>query len=117
MVPFVALGAETIVRISREGGVAGIPALARPREITLAGCHADERRRIAELIDAAERDLAPDSVTGRGDERFFWIRIWADSRVAPATRELKIPESQASRALAALWRDGPDTRSDGRARE
>lgn len=42
---------QAVVRLSRQGGVAMIQALSRPREIEFAQCNLDQRARICSLLE------------------------------------------------------------------
>lgn len=90
------------VRVMRQGGVAALPALARPRIIILQDCPDDRRERLcAALADAA--DAATDAC-GQGDQRYFTIEIRYEGDCAPL--RFDVPEAQAPAPLVRLWRDG-----------
>ena len=42
---------NAVVRVSRQGGIAAIHALTRPREIEFAQCNVDQRTRICSLLE------------------------------------------------------------------
>ncbi|MFC0269322.1 protealysin inhibitor emfourin [Kushneria aurantia] len=93
------------LRLAREGGVARVPALVRPREVTLGECSAEQRRRIATLLDEAEVLHCSPAQAGRGDQRYFHVLI----RRADDSEEasLVVPEACAPRQLTVLWQQGP----------
>lgn len=45
-----ALGPETSLRISRQGGLVAAPALARPRQIEFADCDPAQRRGLCSVV-------------------------------------------------------------------
>ena len=44
------LGDDSVVRVSRQGGVAAIHSLSRPREIEFAQCDISQRSRICSVL-------------------------------------------------------------------
>ncbi|WP_339532908.1 protealysin inhibitor emfourin [Pseudomonas mucidolens] len=95
------LGDEATVKLSRQGGVAAIQALTRPREIEFAQCDLDQRQRILNVIEGC---LPLDSSqAGQGDRRFYQIevRVRLDDQLM-----LQIPEDQAPGELVLLWDKG-----------
>lgn len=100
------------VRLAREGGVAYMPALARPRDINFRECSRTQRQRVCQLLDEAERLQCTEQI-GRGDQRYYRIVIM------PAGEEgeeitLKVPEQQAPQPLVLLWKKGPVEDADER---
>lgn len=94
------LGDDSVVRVSRQGGVAAIHSLSRPREIEFAQCDISERSRICSVLEGC---LPFDSVeTGRGDQRFYQIEV----RYRSGEMVLKVPEDQAPGDLVHLWDKG-----------
>ncbi|CAM3512174.1 hypothetical protein BOSP111201_09470 [Bordetella sputigena] len=90
------------VQVKRQGGVAAVPALARPRTIALRLCPQDERGRVcAALAQAAT--LAHES-RGAGDQRYFTVEILRDGQAEPL--RFDVPEASAPEPLVRLWRDG-----------
>ena len=94
------LGDDSVVRVSRQGGVAAIHSLSRPREIEFAQCDISERTRICSVLEGC---LPLDSAeTGRGDQRFYQIEV----RYPSGEMVLKVPEDQAPGDLVHLWDKG-----------
>ena len=94
------LGDDSVVRVSRQGGVAAIHSLSRPREIEFAQCDISERRRICSVLEGC---LPLDSAeTGRADQRFYQIEV----RYPSGEMVLKVPEDQAPGDLVHLWDKG-----------
>ncbi|MCU7248241.1 protealysin inhibitor emfourin [Pseudomonas koreensis] len=94
------LGDDSVVRVSRQGGVAAIHSLSRPREIEFAQCDTGQRRRICSVLEGC---LPLDSSeSGRGDQRFYQIEV----RSRAGETVLKVPEDQAPGDLVHLWDKG-----------
>ena len=94
------LGDDSVVRVSRQGGVAAIHSLSRPREIEFAQCDINERSRICSVLEGC---LPLDSAeTGRADQRFYQIEV----RYPSGEMVLKVPEDQAPGDLVHLWDKG-----------
>ncbi len=71
---------KAVIRLSRQGGVAAIHALTRPREIEFAQCDLDQRTRICSVLEGCLPLTS--STPGRGDQRFFRSRC----TTTPTTR-------------------------------
>ena len=99
------LGADTVVRLSRQGGVAAMPGLARPREIDFAQCDADQRTQICSLIEGC-LPLADTSASGRGDQRFYRIEMRYRVQEQDDELVLQVPENHAPSELVRLWDKG-----------
>ncbi|MFO2466458.1 hypothetical protein OOJ96_24160 [Pseudomonas sp. 15FMM2] len=98
------LGNEATVKLSRQGGVAAIQALSRPRQIDFAQCDLDQRQQILNVIEVC---LPLDSSqAGQGDRRFYQIevRIRLDDQLM-----LQIPEDLAPIELVRLWNNGQES--------
>ena len=92
---------EATVKLSRQGGVAAIQALTRPREIDFAQCDLDQRQRICTVLEGC---LPLDSSqAGQGDQRFYQIEVRI--RLGDPLL-LQIPEEQAPGELVRLWDKG-----------
>jgi hypothetical protein len=98
------LGDDAVVRLSRQGGVAAIHALTRPRRIEFAQCDIDQRTRICSLLEGC-LPLA-DSASGRGDQRFFEIELHFRSGEQDDRMVMKVPEDRAPGELVLLWDKG-----------
>jgi hypothetical protein len=89
-------------RVLRQGGVAAIPALSRPRRIALRDCPADRRVALCAILDEAAHAAQPDC--GAGDQRYFTVEIRYEGQEHPL--RFDVPESCAPRTLVTLWREG-----------
>ena len=94
------LDEDSVLRVSRQGGVAAIHSLSRPREIEFAQCDINQRSRICSVLEGC---LPLDnSESGRGDQRFFQIEV----RYQTGEMVLKVPEDRAPGDLVHLWDKG-----------
>lgn len=99
------------IHLAREGGVAYLPALARPREVALAACSPVEQDAVRAALGEAQKRCCPPQEAGRGDQRYFRVVIVCPD--APDREEtLIVPEAQAPGALVRLWESGPRALSD-----
>jgi len=68
-----ALGPETSLRISRQGGLVAAPALTRPRQIEFADCDPAQRRGLCSVVerclpvDPARTSVVATSVSSRSN--------------------------------------------------
>lgn len=91
---------DSVLRVSRQGGVAAIHSLTRPREIEFAQCDITQRSRICSVLEGC---LPLDSSEpGRGDQRFYQIEV----RYQAGEMVLKVPEDRAPGDLVHLWDKG-----------
>lgn len=98
-----ALGKDAVVRLSRQGGVAALQALSRPREITFANCNEQERGQICSVLEGC-LPLATNS--GRGDQRYYQIEMRYRQDEHDDEMVLQVPEEQAPGELVRLWDKG-----------
>lgn len=103
--PLPDLRQASLVRITREGGIAYLPGLARARHIDLAACAIEDRARICQVL---QRSAAfDDPRCGEGDRRYFRVEVvyqptdGSDSR----TVDFRIAEEDAPEALRQLWEE------------
>ncbi|MCY1541830.1 hypothetical protein D9M68_775330 [compost metagenome] len=99
------LGSDAVVRLSRQGGVAAIQALSRPREIEFSNYDARQRGRICSVLETC-LPLATDTA-GRGDQRFYQIELRYRQDEKDDELILQVPEEQAPGELVRLWDKGP----------
>lgn len=98
------LGDDAVVRLSRQGGVAAIHALTRPRSIEFAQCNLDQRARICSVLAGC---LAiEDTTAGRGDQRFYEIEVRYRTGEQDDRMVVKVPEDRAPGELVHLWDKG-----------
>lgn len=95
---------HAVVRLSRQGGVAAIHALTRPREIDFAQCDIDQRARICSVLEGCVPLASAES--GRGDQRFFRIEVRYRTKDQDDEMVLQVPEDQAPGELVHLWDKG-----------
>ncbi len=99
-----ALGPETSLRISRQGGLVAAPALARPRQIEFADCDPAQRRGLCSVVERCLLVASKD--VGRSDQRFFKVELHYRREDSDAEMILQIAEERAPQELLRLWQDG-----------
>jgi hypothetical protein len=99
-----ALGKNSTVRLSRQGGVAAIPALSRPREIEFASCDEREREQVCSVLEGCVPFAAENA--GQGDRRYFQIELRYRDDQQAGEWVLQIPEEHAPGDLVRLWKNG-----------
>ncbi|MCI0994040.1 hypothetical protein HNO91_08115 [Pseudomonas corrugata] len=95
---------NAVVRLSRQGGVAAIHALTRPREIEFAQCDLDQRTRIHSVLEGCLPLTS--STSGQGDQRFFQIEVRYRTDDQDNEMVLQVPEDRAPGELVHLWDKG-----------
>lgn len=100
------LGDNALVRLSRQGGVAAMPGLARPREIEFAHCDAQQRTQICSLLSDCMPLVAETTAAGHGDQRFYQIELHYRIENREEKQILKVPECNAPSGLVQLWDKG-----------
>ena len=98
------LGDNATLRLSRQGGVAAIQALSRPREIEFSQCNEQQRGQICSLLEGC-LPLA-NRPAGRGDQRYYRIELRYREDEQDDEMVLQIPEEQAPGELVRLWDKG-----------
>lgn len=99
-----ALGDDAVIHLSRQGGVAAIHALTRPRSIEFAQCDLAQRTRICSLLEGCLPFVDPAS--GRSDQRFYEIEVHYRSGEQADRMVMKVPEDRAPGDLVHLWDKG-----------
>jgi len=99
-----ALGPDASVRVSRQGGFAAAPGLARPRQIEFADCNAAQRQGLCSVLEQC-LPVASKHV-GHGDQRFFKVEVHYRRENDDAEMILQIAEERAPQELLQLWKDG-----------
>jgi len=97
------LGPKTVIHLWREGGLAYLPALARPSAIALEECSEDERQAICQVLEASVQQADAERA-GHGDQRYFRIEVQL-ARDDDPVLDLKVPETRAPDGLVKLWRE------------
>ncbi|WP_434610866.1 hypothetical protein J3P80_15000 [Pseudomonas sp. D2-30] len=95
---------KAVVKLSRQGGVAAIHALTRPREIEFAQCDIDQRTRICSVLEGCLPLTS--STPGRGDQRYFQIEVRYRANDRDDEMVLQVPEDRAPGELVHLWDKG-----------
>lgn len=96
-------GVASVLWLSREGGVAHFPGLARPRRIDFSRCSEAQRDELRRLLGELAR-LAETGMAG-ADRRLLCARLEDDGG---ATWTCAVAEEEAPEALLRWWRDaGP----------
>ncbi|QJQ95256.1 MULTISPECIES: protealysin inhibitor emfourin [Halomonadaceae] len=94
--------------LSREGGVAHFPGLAKARHIVCAECSEEQRRWLQRLLEEAARDVS--HVPGNApDQRIFRLQVDESGAAEAAGGEcwsIEINETAAPPGLVVLWRRG-----------
>ncbi|WP_251865329.1 protealysin inhibitor emfourin [Achromobacter sp. Marseille-Q4962] len=105
MISLPPLDLASLVRVSREGGLAPIPALSAPRSIDLVACPPGVREEVCDAVRNAAPHAAQEGSHARGgDQRYFRIEvIYGDA--ALASIKFDVPEEQTPATLVKLWRE------------
>lgn len=98
------LGKDATVRLSRQGGLAAMQALSRPREIDFASCDEQQRGQICSVLEGCLPLAA--SASGQGDRRYYQIELRYRKNERDDEMVLQIPEEQAPGELVLLWDKG-----------
>lgn len=101
MIDLPPLSQATLVRLSRQGGLAYLPGRAAPRDIDLRNCPDEVRRDVCDALRQAAPQASSDGAAG-GDQRYFRIEIWFIDD--PASVRFEVPEAQAPEPLLRLWK-------------
>lgn len=97
------LTASSVLRLSREGGVAHFPGLARPRRIECRQCSAAQRHELQQLLEAVTRACAPEVSPSGADRRLLSLSVEeCDGKVIWAQ---KVDEDAAPEELLRWWRE------------
>jgi len=99
-----ALGNDTTVRLSRQGGFAALQVLSRPREIDFSNCNEQQRGQICSVLEGC-LPLATSS-SGQGDRRYYQIELRYRQNERDDEMVLQVPEEQAPGELVRLWDKG-----------
>lgn len=101
MIELPPLADATLVRVSRQGGLAYLPGRAAPRDIDLRQCPEDRRLEVCQALREAAPVASGDAAPG-GDQRYFRIEIWFVDET-PAL-SFQVPETQAPEMLLRIWK-------------
>ncbi|EPC01302.1 hypothetical protein L861_12065 [Litchfieldella anticariensis FP35 = DSM 16096] len=99
-----ALTSSSVLLISREGGLAHFPGLAKPRRIVCADCSDLQRQALQRLLQEAVRRCAAEKSSAGADRHVFRLQIGEEGKAPCWT--LEIIEEQAPHDLIMLWKRG-----------
>lgn len=94
------------VSLTREGGLAYLPGLARTRSIDLTDCPPDLRQEVGDALRRTAPLANPDCAARGGDQRYFHVEVVFRDPASgdSASLAFDVPEAQAPDTLARLWR-------------
>lgn len=94
------------VSLTREGGLAYVPGLARTRSIDLTDCPPALRQEVGEALRRTATLASPDCAALGGDQRYFHVELAFRDPASgnAASLAFDVPEAQAPDALVRLWR-------------
>ncbi|MFY1983347.1 protealysin inhibitor emfourin [Achromobacter xylosoxidans] len=94
------------VSLTREGGLAYLPGLARTRSIDLTDCPPGLRQEVGEALRRTAPLATPDCPVQGGDQRYFHVELVFRDPASGDTASLTfdVPEAQAPDVLVRLWR-------------
>jgi hypothetical protein len=96
----------TVVRVTREGGIAYMPGLARPRSFQLGDCTAELRQQIDDALQsAAPHAEQSDAASPGGDQRVYRVEVVMENTATASSVSFDVPETDAPEALVHLWKD------------
>jgi hypothetical protein len=111
MIQLPPLDQASVVRVTREGGVAYLPGLSRPRSYQLGNCSEELRQQIGEALQSAAPHAEQRDGPGSpgGDQRFYRVEVVVESTTARSgSVSFEVPEAEAPEALVHLWKDAAD---------
>ena len=111
MIQLPPLDQASVVRVTRESGVAYLPGLSRPRSYQLGNCSEELRQRIGEALQSAAPHAEQRDEPGSpgGDQRFYRVEVVVESASAHSgSVSFEVPETEAPEALVHLWKDAAD---------
>jgi len=112
MIQLPPLDQASVVRVTREGGVAYVPGLSRPRSYQLGNCTEELRQQIGEALQSAVPHAEERGGPGSpgGDQRFYRVEVVVESATthSGSSVSFEVPETEAPEALVHLWKDAAD---------
>jgi len=111
MIQLPPLDQASVVRVTREGGVAYLPGLSRPRSYQLGNCSEELRQQIGEALQSAAPHAEESGGPGSpgGDQRFYRVELVMHNATAHSgSVSFEVPETEAPEALVHLWKDAAD---------
>jgi len=112
MIQLPPLDQASVVRVTREGGVAYVPGLSRPRSYQLGNCSEELRQRIGEALQSAAPHAGQRSGPGSpgGDQRFYRVEVVVESATtrSGSSVSFEVPENEAPESLVHLWKEAAE---------
>lgn len=112
MIQLPPLDQASVVRVTREGGVAYVPGLSRPRSYQLGNCSEELRQQIGEALQSAAPHAGPRGGAGSpgGDQRFYRVEVVVESATSHSGSSVsfEVPENEAPESLVHLWKDAAE---------
>lgn len=106
MIQLPPLSETSVVRVTREGGIAYLPGLARPRSFQLGDCTEELRQQIDDALQSAVPHADESGATSPGgDQRVYRVEVVVQSAAAGSSVSFEVPETEAPEALVHLWQD------------
>jgi hypothetical protein len=106
MIQLPPLSETSVVRVTREGGIAYMPGLARPRSFQLGDCTEELRQQIDDALQSAVPHADESGATSPGgDQRVYRVEVVVQSAAAGSSVSFEVPETEAPEALVHLWKD------------
>ncbi|WMD20353.1 hypothetical protein RAS12_27730 [Achromobacter seleniivolatilans] len=97
-----------LVRLSREGGLAYLPGLAKTRSIDLVSCPPGVRKEVCDALQRAALAV-PECGASGGDQRYFHVEVEFEGSDTGAAFSFDVPEADTPDMLVRLWKSGtPD---------
>jgi hypothetical protein len=106
MIQLPPLSETSVVRVTREGGIAYMPGLARPRSFQLGDCTEELRQQIDDALQSAVPHADESGATSPGgDQRVYRVEVVVQRAAAGSSVSFEVPETEAPEALVHLWKD------------
>ncbi|WP_447921576.1 protealysin inhibitor emfourin [Achromobacter aegrifaciens] len=103
MIELPSLDLALLVRLTREGGLAYLPALAQPRSIDLATCPPGLRQEVCDALQRSAPVAVARCADAGGDQRYFHVEVvYEGDDVADISFD--VPETDAPETLVRLWK-------------
>ena len=100
------LSEASVVRVTREGGVARVPGLARPRSFQLGDCTEELRQQIDDALQSAVPHAGQGGAASPGgDQRVYRVEVVVQGTASSRSVSFEVPETEAPEALVHLWKN------------
>ncbi|MDH6592007.1 hypothetical protein M2165_001896 [Variovorax sp. TBS-050B] len=115
MIQLPPLDQAAVVRVTREGGIAYVPGLSRPRSYQLGNCSEELRAQIDRALQSAAPHAgeAGAARSPGGDQRVYRVEVVMQSSSSSTAMQsgsvsFEVPEAEAPEALVHLWKDAAE---------